>query len=391
MIAAWKKNMALFFLPSWITCLDESMSIWLSRWTCPGWVFCPRKPHPFGNEYHTICCGLSGILFDLELVEGKDRPKELGDPEFVEHGNTGGLLLRLTKSIHNTARYVVLDSGFCVLAALAALRSLGVFAGALVKKRRYWPRHIAGDAIDRHMATKNVGDTAAVEGTLDGVQYNVWCMKEPEYTMKIMGTASGLLFADDREHRRTWTEGGETKTATFQYAEPFYLHFKYRHAVDDHNNLRHAVPSLEETWVTTRWVLRVFQFLLAVTEVNMYLAHRFFVWDGTEKMTLLEFRRALSWEMVNNPELVETEARVRRSRRCKNAVTDHVLEAAPTHARHWTGTKWQRGAKKAYQQYTCSEASCRTRIRTYCTCNPHLWLCKAHWAEHYGRVLLEEE
>jgi hypothetical protein len=72
-IQAWRSNMSAFFRPSWIVCLDESMSIWTSRWTCPGWVFCPRKPHPFGNEYHTICCGETGILFDFELVEGKDR------------------------------------------------------------------------------------------------------------------------------------------------------------------------------------------------------------------------------------------------------------------------------------------------------------------------------
>ena len=67
-------------------------------------------------------------MFDLEIVEGKDRPREIGEPEFHEHGNTGGLLLRLTKLIDNSARYMVLDSGFCVLAALLALRKLGVFA-----------------------------------------------------------------------------------------------------------------------------------------------------------------------------------------------------------------------------------------------------------------------
>jgi hypothetical protein len=112
-------------------------------------------------------------LFDLEIVESKDQPAEIGDPEFSNHVNTGGLLLRLTKSIHNSARYVVLDSGFCVLAALVALRKLGVFSGALIKKRRYWPHYIAGDAIDAHMATKSVGDSDAVEGSLDDTQYNV--------------------------------------------------------------------------------------------------------------------------------------------------------------------------------------------------------------------------
>jgi hypothetical protein len=72
MIAEWNKNIADAFSLGWIICLDESMSIWHGRWTCPRWVFCPQEPHPFGNEYHTACCCMSGIIFVVEIVEGKD-------------------------------------------------------------------------------------------------------------------------------------------------------------------------------------------------------------------------------------------------------------------------------------------------------------------------------
>ena len=71
MIAAWNKRMAEVFLAEWCICLDESMSIWHNRWTCPGWVYCPRKPHPFGNEYHSACCAITGVMFAIEIVEGK--------------------------------------------------------------------------------------------------------------------------------------------------------------------------------------------------------------------------------------------------------------------------------------------------------------------------------
>ena len=140
-------------------------------------------------------------------------------------------------------------------------------------------------------------------------------MKEPDYTMKIMGTASGLFVVDDKAHTRKWTENGITNTMSFPYHEPFSLHFTYRHVVDDHNNLRHAVPSIEETWVTTHWALRVLQFLLVVTELNVYLCMRYFVWDGNEKMTLLEFRRNLAWDLINNTEIVVKEEPMRRSKR----------------------------------------------------------------------------
>ena len=77
-------------------------------------------------------------MFDFEVVEGKDRPAQLGKPEYeVEHGKTGGLLLRLTKSIHQSARYIVLDSRYCFLKGLISLVKSGDFACLLIRNCRY--------------------------------------------------------------------------------------------------------------------------------------------------------------------------------------------------------------------------------------------------------------
>lgn len=57
-------------------------------------------------------------MFNFEIVEKKDRLSWLGRPEYeVEHDKTGELLLCLTKSIHQTARY----TGFCILKGLFSL------------------------------------------------------------------------------------------------------------------------------------------------------------------------------------------------------------------------------------------------------------------------------
>ena len=72
MIDTWNKNIVEHFSQSLVLCLDESMSIWFNKFACPGWIFCPRKPRPFGNEYHSICCRPSGIMYAIELREGKD-------------------------------------------------------------------------------------------------------------------------------------------------------------------------------------------------------------------------------------------------------------------------------------------------------------------------------
>jgi hypothetical protein len=57
------------------------------------------------------CCGLLGIMFSIELVEGRDAQPEIQVLN-VEHGKTMGLLLRMLTSYFYTGKYVILDLGF---------------------------------------------------------------------------------------------------------------------------------------------------------------------------------------------------------------------------------------------------------------------------------------
>ena len=58
---SWNQNMAQQFLPSWINVLDDSMMEWFNKWA-PGFMCVGRKPHPFGNDWHILCCALTSIL-----------------------------------------------------------------------------------------------------------------------------------------------------------------------------------------------------------------------------------------------------------------------------------------------------------------------------------------
>ena len=69
MLEMWSTNMANNFSPSWINCIDESMSKWVNEYTCPGFMFI--QPWPFGNEYHDAGCARSDIIWALDLREGK--------------------------------------------------------------------------------------------------------------------------------------------------------------------------------------------------------------------------------------------------------------------------------------------------------------------------------
>jgi hypothetical protein len=210
-------------------------------WTCPGWMFVPRKPHPMENEYHSICCGVSGIMYAIELVKGKDRPPQRAAEKFSEHGKTTGLLLRLTESIHHSGRVVIMDSGFCELQALVKLASFGVYSSAVIKKRRYWPKYIDGGEIDSHFDFKEVGKTDSLPGTLDGTNFKVFFMKEEDYVMKLMATYGALRTVDEGATQQSITRrSGIRENVSFKYTKPFFNHFKFRHQVDDHNNNRHS-------------------------------------------------------------------------------------------------------------------------------------------------------
>lgn len=373
MLHAFNTHMASIFSSSWVICLDESMSIWHNKFTCPGWIYCPRKPHPYGNEYHTACCGKSHILFSLELVEGKDHPMQLQTEFDNLGGKTVGLLLRMLKSYFATGKYVVLDSGFCVLKGIVELRKRGLFSCALIKKRRYWPTLVPGDTMQQYFEEMDVGDTDAVSGTLDGIPYNLWGMKEPDYVMRMMATG-GALLADDtcKEATRTWKEGGVEKSKKFNYTKPIDWHFKFRHAVDDHNNLRHALPAIEDSWRTMRWENRVFTFVLAVCEINAYLFLRYFRYADANAPgcpTLLSFRRDLAWALIRNRWLPEVQGEVNGQ-----IDNEHTLKRAPNFARIYRNRQWECTAVRQYQQYKC-RSNCRRKIRTYCACAPGIWMC----------------
>eukprot|EP00957_Ditylum_brightwellii_P125823 9591777-Ditylum_brightwellii.AAC.2 len=87
-----------------------------------------------GNEYHSMFCGMSSIMFVIEMVEGKDWPKELPSLDPEKKGQTVTLLLCMCQSVHYTGTVIILDSRFCVLRGIIELLKKGVFAAAYVKK-----------------------------------------------------------------------------------------------------------------------------------------------------------------------------------------------------------------------------------------------------------------
>ena len=117
-------------------------------------------------------------MFQVEFVEGKDQLCHISKPH-DQLGKTVGLLICLTEPIHCTRKVVTLNPGLCVLKGIIELKKKGVYVSALIKKRRYWPKYINGDAIKLEFEDREIRDSDALPGELDGVSFQVFAMKEP--------------------------------------------------------------------------------------------------------------------------------------------------------------------------------------------------------------------
>lgn len=388
LFSAFNANMVATFIPSWISTLDESVSAWFNRWTCPGWMFIPQKPHPFGNEYHTLCDGVWGVLYHLEIMEGKDRPAQLGRPKFEEHGKTVGLVMRCCASLFATGKCVIMDSGFCVLDALTRLKSYGVFALIMIKKKRSWPKGIPGNDVVEHMKDTPVGTQRALQGKHNGQRFTIFTLRNPDYTTMLMATFGAAIPIGVNPPKVTRSiPNGEivngTERATevsFELFEPFELYYKYRGAVDNHNGRRHAPISLEKTWATKQWEHRAFAFVLSICEINTYLVamNNFDVDKGTE---VLQLRKKLAQALIGNTLDVAVGIR-KRDRGATSFYDEHILEKAPPFALKYAFGDWMKSEKERYPQRHCTDEGCTKRIRTYCRCSPGIWLCTEHHSKH---------
>jgi len=170
---------------------------------------------------------------------------------------------------------------------------------------------------------------------MDNVEYYIFNLKEPEYTSEIMSTYGCLAEEGEETSRRI---NGGTDKKHVRYTQVFNNHFRFRHVVDDHNNFRMMEPCIEKIWRTIKWECRVFSFILAITEVNAWLAMKYFC--GL-KLKLLQFRTNLKWIMSD---------------------------------------------KNPYQKKVCKGEGCKKQVRTYCSCCVGHWLCPQCYGYHMREV-----
>ena len=146
-------------------------------------------------------------------------------------------------------------------------------------------------------------------------------------------------------------------------------HYQYRHYVDDHNSKRHQPISLEVVWATHDWSKRVFAFLLAVTEVNVKIASKYF--GGQQDNGMLDFRRCLAKELIENGYLLLQDQKPCSSSHRRSSNNEHMKMTLPKR-RKFSGTEMV-FANSDYPQATCN--GCGKKTRTFCKCSPGTYRC----------------
>ena len=90
----------------------------------------------------------------------------------------------------------MLDSDFCVSKGIKALLEFGLYYPVLIKKHKYCPKGILGDAIDQYFSDIDVTHVDMLEAITkygpEGKEFKIFCLKEPEHVMKIMDTLMTL-------------------------------------------------------------------------------------------------------------------------------------------------------------------------------------------------------
>ena len=179
---------------------------------------------------------------------------------------------------------------------------------------------------------------------MHGEKFDLFCLREPDYVMILISTYGSLNHNPNQ--RDSVRINDKNDKIIFKYNNVVGNHYEYCDAVDQHNAKRHDCGtklglSLEDTWRTTRWPIRVFSFILALTEVNAFLSMKYF---GGLQGTQWEFRKKLAYQLIHNGYELDGGAKKNKERRNMRSINHHKIISAPPFSK-FVGSRWQKNIK----------------------------------------------
>ena len=293
-------------------------------------------------------------------------------------------MCEMTEPIHGTGKIVSMDSGFCVTAGILHLHELGVYGQALVKKRKYWPKDVPSDQIDRYFDGKGLGFSKTLKQDMDGILFYVHCSKDTKFVTKMMSTHGLLTPIPDH---KTYRQNESGQWVSFNYPEFLSRHNHSKHWVDDINNRCHDPIGLEQVWHTKWWPTRQFTFICSIAEANAVNCQ---AWASNANATpQLEFCRELAMQMLENrigvDGVVVHSPIWARKRGREDKASSHELCTRPNFTGGWR-TELNTWGKITTQYAKIKCSTCNVKIRTYCKCDKKVPMCSDCYGIHLWQL-----
>jgi hypothetical protein len=328
-----------------------------------------------GNEYRTMADCETGIMMFAELVEGKQRPASFV-PDHDHLGATTGLLIRAIDhcGLSGSHRHLFVDTGYSSAEAISRLLENDIYVTGAMKKRRGWPRHVPGKDIEEAVQSWPLfaSKHATVEpGSTGSNKIGVFVMRDPSYPVVFLSTSATTKDSAKTQHRnlKIDAQGNQVQAAQWHVVKvPDFLavYHASRHAVDDHNNLRHNFGNLEEIMGRFQWHKRQFAFFLNLVATNAFLAWR--ARSGSQRhLHAVDFRRTLAEQLLHLGD-VRHPAAVKRH--AGDALLHEILSFKAS----------ELGVHGSHPQRKCKY--CSRHVTTYCSCDPHKAVCKHCFSSH---------
>lgn len=404
MCEMWQQHQDRYgIIPGYLNVTDESMMEFLNR-KIPGWQWVDRKPKPYGNMFHTAACALTAIIFSLELYEGKDRPLWMDPPEFEDLFNTnafnttkvGGIMMRMAKPLFNTLSVIVHDSGFQSVPAMQELWKKGVFASCLMKKKQYYARFTDGAVNENFIKHQQYLVPFCKPMQFEAMPWRVIAHRDTKHLVQLLTTYGTSNLVGKPRHRY---HPDTNVKMTFQYTDAAHDYFFARGAVDRNNKQRQGGLSLEQGWQTTKWHIRMFAFLVGVSETNAKFAACHFRDENEEdSLSLFDFRLSVADHILSLHAAQQRAPARKASRELRDLRGEHCLTKMPAGCGRYTGKRDREHvdgfkklpASREGHKWQCQLCSCGKQIRTYCLCNPARALCVECYAQHHVALATDQ-
>ena len=136
--------------------------------------------------------------------------------------------------------------------------------------------------------------------------FQIFCMKEPDYVMKIMAIWVALDELQGERKVIYFIYRSVTKdTNQFTYRNPFGVHFRYIRQVENHNNRINAPISLEYSVLVVTFpgifpCRKLIQLSCQVTFKIMCQCNQFWIFGELWKQRAFKIQLGFNWRIMDN-------------------------------------------------------------------------------------------